>query len=247
MWFKKEQEPLIEFFSTVPGLYDIEETRPQPAQKFIPDWWKNLPKQKPFPAQQTVRVCPSFPDYFSQGFILPMWADTTIASNSFTGDWAWAQGRQDKDNPFSIDLHPKEQYTDFVTPIYQGEIGASVFKLVSPWQVITPKGWSVLQLPLFYHFNKDWSVLPGIINTDVHHQINQQIMMHGDGNAKEIIIKRGTPFVQYIPFKRTKYNHVSRAANEFDKKKVDKNFAIILTKFGGSGAYSKASKKADRE
>jgi hypothetical protein len=53
---------------------------------------------------------------------------------------------------------------------------------------------------MFYHFEKDFSVLPGIIHTDIHHEINQQVLYHGEG--REVFIPRGTPLAQYIPFKR---------------------------------------------
>jgi hypothetical protein len=42
--------------------------------------------------------------------------------------------------------------------------------------------------------------LPGVIRTDIHHELNQQVLYHGGG--KEVFIRRGEPFVQYIPYKR---------------------------------------------
>jgi hypothetical protein len=53
---------------------------------------------------------------------------------------------------------------------------------------------------MFYHFEKEFSVLPGVIHTDVHHELNQQVLYHGTGG--EVFIPRGTPLAQYIPFKR---------------------------------------------
>jgi hypothetical protein len=76
-----------------------------------------------------------------------------------------------------------------------------MFKAMGPWRIITPHGWSVLQLPLFYHFNREWSVLPGVIDTDIHNEINQQVLYHGSGRA--ITIKQGDPFVLYVPFQRS--------------------------------------------
>ena len=50
-------------------------------------------------------------------------------------------------------------------------------------------GWSVWQLPMYYDFNPLFEVLPGIIWSDRHHEINQQMLMKRYG---EFTIKRGT-------------------------------------------------------
>jgi hypothetical protein len=73
----------IQFISTVEGLESIEECLPRPAKHFIPKWFKDIPINN----NMSVRVCPSFPDYFSQGYIIPMWCDTEIKSNN--SGWNW--------------------------------------------------------------------------------------------------------------------------------------------------------------
>lgn len=243
--FNRSSKPVIEVYSTVPGLEDIEEARPQVSSKFIPNWWKDFPKQEPYPAVQTVKVCPSFPEYFSQGIIIPMWADTTLVYDEVTTQWRWTCGNPSKVNPFSIEIHPPAQFTKYVTPVTQGTKGNFVFKFNSPWRIRTPKGYSVLQLPVFYHFNNEFSVLPGIIHTDFHTEINQQVVYHG--NNKEIFIKRGTPLVQYIPFKRTKFEVVVRGQNEEDRKKDSIGLINLVSKYLGSGAYKSSHMKLERE
>ena len=116
-----------------------------------------------------------------------------------------------------------------------------VFKFISPWNLITPKGYSVLQLPMFYHFSNDFSVLPGIIHTDTHHELNQQILYHGEG--KEIFIRRGTPLVQYIPFKRSKYNITTRDSTVEDLTRFSEVTVNIFSKFPGAGAYKSRHKR----
>ena len=239
--FKKEKNPLITFCSTVPGLNSIEDIRPQPANKFIPDWWKGLPKHDLLGEVPTVRVCPSFPDFFSSGFVIPMWADVMLQYDDLTESWKWIAGRPHSSNPFSVEVHPNTQFIDFVTPTAQGDPGSMVFKFISPWNLITPKGYSVLQLPMFYHFSNDFSVLPGIIHTDTHHELNQQILYHGEG--KEIFIRRGTPLVQYIPFKRSKYNITTRDSTVEDLTRFSEVTVNIFSKFPGAGAYKSRHKR----
>ena len=227
----------IQFISTVEGLGSIEECLPRPAKHFIPEWFKNIPSLTEDAV--TVKNCPSFPDYFSQGYIIPMWSDVKLKSDK--NDWSW-------ETPTSLiawDHHGQGQFLNYTNASFNGVDGQFVFKAVSPWHIITPPGWSVLQLPLFYHFNKDWSVLPGVIDTDIHHEINQQVLYHGNG--KEIIIKRGDPFVLYIPFKRSnKIKHIVNYQTKKNKKIFKEHLLDLSSRFTPSGAYRERQRKRDK-
>ncbi len=227
----------IEFISIVEGLESVEECLPKPSKSFIPQWFKNAP----YKIEETVTVknCPSFPDYFSQGYVLPMWCDVTLKyENNF---WSW----KTPDSLFSWSCHDNDQFLDYVDASFNGIDANFVFKANCPWKIITSPGWSVLQLPLFYHFNKEWSVMPGIIDTDIHHEINQQVLYHG--NSKEITIKRGDPFVMYIPFKRSKKIKLeTRYQNKKDNNRFNSNSFDILTKFRPNGIYRKKQRERDK-
>jgi len=232
----KKEEPLIEFFSLAPGLELIEECIPKPTKSFTPDWWKAIPSQvnkspENFFGISTVKMCPSFPDYFSQGFVVTMWADTLLTYDESSATWNSHVGAQSGSNPFSVEAHINEQFIDHVNPTLLGSTGNFVFKLNCPWKIKTPKNYSVLQLPMFYHFNSEFSVLPGVIHTDIHHDINQQLVYYGNG--KEIFIPRGTPLAQYIPFKRNKYTHEVRSANAVDRDILVRKALGHTTKFFG--------------
>lgn len=225
----------IQFISTVEGLETIEECLPRPAKYFIPQWFKDIPNE----SWKSVKICPSFPDYFSQGYIIPMWADSSLECTD--EGWKWESASQS----FRWQIHSNDQLIDHKKPNFNGVEGQFVFKAVSPWRIITPPGWSVLQLPLFYHFNQEWSVLPGVIDTDIHTEINQQVLYHGKG--KEVIIKCGDPFVLYIPFKRSdKLKHEVRYQTAEEHKRFNKDQLILNQSFTGSGAYRKMQRKRDK-
>jgi len=230
-------KPRIEFISMVEGLESVEECRPRPAKHFIPQWFKDIPSSAPM----TVKGCPSFPDYFSMGYVLPMWTDLKL---SFSKKDEWSSLTPSEN--FKIDAHLNSQFIDYVKPNFLGVEGEAVFKFICPWRIITPKGWSVLQLPLFYNFNKEFSALPGVIDTDIHHEINQQVLYHG--SKEEIDIKRGTPLVLYVPFKREDVylDADIRFANEKDMKKIDKNLLNYNTLFR-PGIYRKMQRDRDRD
>jgi hypothetical protein len=227
---------VIEFVSTIEGLESIEECRPKPAKSYIPQWFKDIPSS----SIDSVKVCPSFPDFFSNGYVMPMWTDSRIVYNKDTDHW----GQETSLPGNNIESHHKGQMLDYVSPYFNGVEANFVFKANSPWRIITPPGWSVLQLPMFYHFNQEWSVLPGIIDTDTMHQVNQQILYHGDN--KVISINRGDPLAIYIPFKREKLTLSVRSQTEKDRKKFRSNDMNILTKFIGSGVYRSMQRNRDK-
>jgi hypothetical protein len=202
--FKKQKNPVIKFVSTVPGLEGLEDVRPVPASQFYPKWWKGVPFQDKKTNDYTVKACPAMPDYFSQGYVMPMWADTTLEYDPETTGYRWKMGRGGA--PYSWDIHTNSQMIDHVgNTSHQGSDANFIFKASCPWRIVAPKGYSILQLPLFYHFNNEFSVLPGIIRSDIHHEINQQVLLH-QSEKKSIFIKRGSPFVQYIPIKRENFD-----------------------------------------
>jgi hypothetical protein len=229
--------PKIEFVSTVPGLDLIEECRPKPAKRFIPQWFKDVPAA-PNQLLPTVRICPSFTDYFSLGYIIPMWTDLKLKHED--GKWSWESSSED----FKMSGHPSEQFIKYASPTLNGVEGQFFFKALSPWRIITPKGWSVLQLPLFYHFNSEFSVSPGVIDTDIFTQANQQVLYHGNG--KEIEIKRGTPFALYVPFKReSSFLDIEvRSGTEEDIEKFTKQDAVFLEN-NEYGLYRKLQRQRD--
>jgi hypothetical protein len=225
----------IQFISTVEGLESIEECLPRPAKNFIPKWFKDILSTN----TMSVKICPSFPDYFSQGYIIPMWSDVQLINNE--EGWAW----QTSTDRFSWSIHENHQFLDYTQASFNGDNAQFVFKANCPWRIVTPPGWSVFQLPLFYHFNKEYSVLPGIIDTDIHHEINQQILYHGNG--KDVIIKSGDPFVLYIPFKRSnKLKHETRYQNKKEEKKFKSDVLRINKSFKPNGIYRQLQRKRDK-
>lgn len=239
MIFKKEKKPFIKFVCNIPGFEKIEEIQPRPAVKFLPDWWKQIPIKND--SGYTVKICPSMGDYLSNGFILPMWMDMTFKYLKDNDLWESSHSPE----PFlPVVAHGKHQLNDYANVNFGGKDSSIIIKTQSPWKIITPKGYSVLQLPLFYNFNKDFTVLPGIIDTDIYGEVNVQMAYHGNG--EEIFIKRGTPLCVYIPFKRTKYDLFFDAETEEEKNKFKILKYDIITKFEGSGWYRSLQRKRDK-
>ena len=228
------KKPFIKFINM---SSDLDDCKPIDSKKFIPSWWKNLPlTHNGIP---TIKNCPSFPDYFGSGYIVPMWLDVTATpqeNDSFLFSKKFA--------PFpGWDVHPGEQFVEHV-PAYVGDRKVThTLKINCPWHIITSPGYSVMQIPLFYEFNRNWTVLPGIIDTDTHHQINQQVMIHS--NLEPIEFKKGQPLALYVPFKRQSYSLESRDATNSDIEYFEKKEEELQKFRKGGNAYRKLQRDRD--
>jgi len=233
-FFKKKTKPTVKVWSTVPGLEEI--VPPVPAIDCIPDWFKTMPKDvgnEMHPG--TAKRCPAFVDYFSQGFVIKLWCDVAITI------------REDKsyslftpEDVFQFKNHGDEQFLDHIPD--RGGM-SMVLKAVCPWKVMTPPGYSIMQLPMLYNYNADFTVLPGTIWTDIHHDVNQQIAFHRTG---DFFLKRGTPLALYIPFKREKMELEVEPINPELSYRTQVSYYWWASKFkGGYKEHQAIIKKGD--
>jgi hypothetical protein len=235
----------VEFISTVDGLSSIEECLPKKSTNYIPEWWKALPLERSIRSLESAspgnaRNCPSFADYFSEGYIIPMWTDIILYYNSDENVWKY----RISDTRFQVLTHSGEQYANHVDHKFLGKDTYFIFKLMSPWRMISPEGYSMYQLPMFYDFNPDYSVIPGIRDSDIYHEVSIQLLIHSD--KKEIFIPRGTPLAQYIPFKKTSVEIETRDSNDEDKRKFAADDLNFTTKLPGSKVYHKLRQNGDK-
>lgn len=190
----------------------------------LPDYLVNMPKWlDPTNVQEkgTIATCPAISEYFDMGYVVPLWCDV-----KFTFKENGEYGAICSDPRFSFSAHSNRQFKDFLPSHIRSSV-KMVLKANSPWKVKTPDGYSMLQLPLYYHYDKLFETLPGIIWTDVYHEINQQMAIKQFG---EFVLKKGHPMAMYIPYKRDNFSTIIEGPN----KKNSKWGAIADT-----GLYSK--------
>jgi len=241
---KKDDTPIISFVSTVPGLENLENVIPRPSREFSPSWWSKIPAVDPDTKSGTVRVCPAMNDYFSQGYVMPMWADTTIKYDKQEDLWSVYSGKDG--HLYDWAMHTNDQALNHTSFKTLGLAADFIFKAMCPWKIITRKGWSVYQLPMFYHFDHDFSVLPGIRDADIYHNVSQQVLYFGNG--EEVTIKQGEPFAQYVPFERKKIVADIRYQTPKDVKKFQTESLKYASVFANpvKGTYHKEQRERDR-
>jgi hypothetical protein len=238
--FNRKKEPLMTWMTAVPGLADDPVCQPQKASQFIPSWWKDMPQfadtdepeRLSLRRTRTAKRCPSFVEWFSTGVILPAWCDMAFKYNDETKTWAAATGANQ--SPYIIDIHTNDQMLNYMDYKHRGDKAQLVFKLTSPWFLKTPKGYSTLQLPLFYQNDRDWTVAAGTWHSDVLHDTNQQVFYFGDG--KEVFIKKGQPLVHYVTYKRRKTDFITKTMNVDEVRLINSVSVVVNSK--GSKGYS---------
>ena len=235
------------FWSVIKGLEEV--IPPQPAKKYIPNWYKDLPpfvskiegeKVKPEEKkyQSTIKVCPVVHDWFLQGYVLPMWCDLYIEINE---DNSWSC------NSSFPNMSPEAtQHSAYITwlPEQYKKNAVAMFRIKSPWRMKTPAGYSSYQFPMYYHFNPDFEVPPGPVWSDEYHLIDPQIIIKHYGVNK---INCGTPLCVYVPYKRepddTFQYEIKRRDEECEilEQKTD---LMAYTKF--EGGYKEMQKEKSR-
>ena len=217
----------IIFWTDLKGLPEIEPIKP--AIKFLPEWFKNVPLYPPDSNLNpdlhlgTIKQCPGFIDLFKKGFVVPLWCDLYLEIKETEIKW------KTPNDKFIFSFHNNVQFKDHLPSHAQKNVIA-VLKTICPWRVRTPPEISLLQLPMLYHYNPHFTVASGIVDTDIYHEINQQMIFHKIENIK---IKRGTPLCMYIPFRREEFNYIVRETNSTDEKIQNKHFFDASSTFSG--------------
>ena len=215
---------LIEFIATIPGLEDQKDILPYESDKSIPEWWRSAPydsnieESKYQPESMFVRRCPAFPDLFSSGYILPMWADTTIYFNKKNYEWRWRCGQ--KESPFIIDFFDGKAFSDYGKYYLNGLKANAIFQFHSPWMIRSSENISIFQFPIFYSDTDGFGVMPGTFDADLTAQMKIEVGYFFD--EKEVFIKKGTPLVQYIPYQKINSELIIRGFTEEDRKHLNK-------------------------
>lgn len=230
----KVKKPDIEFITPHKTL--LETAPPVPGAQMIPDWFTKMNKdipdlEGPFPkvgdwieefTGHTIKKCPAVVDYFTQGYVIPLWSDILIQKIEDRIHW-----ENNKLDIGVIEFHNFQQ-----APTYHFKEGdyRHPLKFISPWWFKTPPGYSTLFLQPQLHPQDNYTLFPGIVETDSFHQINFPAVWHTEGDT---ILKRGIPFLHVIPFKREKIKNINRFAEAEDHDMITYQQTALRSKFTG--------------
>jgi hypothetical protein len=187
----------IKFTSTDPVV--VEQFSPKPANKSVPGWYRDLGmwEKNQFPGEgwPTVKHCMPVQDMITSGYIITNPYDTIIEPFESQGITDYTTKSVVADY---IKSHDHQQ-----CPVTIGQYRRHYFKINQPWIVRTPPGYSCLFVQPFYHFEDRYTLLPSIVDTDLH---DLEVSLPGYATTdKEFKLEVGQPLIQIIPFKRDEW------------------------------------------
>lgn len=186
----------IEFYKC---LDVMDEYKPIPAVKFLPEWYK---KQKSYIGNEmkpdgkgqttaTIKKCMPVHDAMTLGYMLFTPVDLYITKKEDGSTWfEWP-------SLDIIEFHSQEQVDE-----YPG-INQNVPKIINPWGIKTPKGYSIFFInPL--HRPSPIRIFEGVVDCDAYiAPVNFPFQLNDPDFTG--IIPAGTAIAQAIPFKRDSF------------------------------------------
>jgi hypothetical protein len=224
---------MIRFFST---LEWVEKDYPiVKANKHLPAWIKCMPGHGPYDPDDkfqetyvkattsTIKNCFGMRNLFDRGFIIPMWTDTWIEKDPKSEQIWFHQPMMFPDEgkkPVKTETVMFANYmmVDWL-PQAAKDTNRAMVKFDNVWYAESSTH-NLLQVPLFYHYNEDFSCTMGVIPiTDYGlSQINLNLILKKD----KVHVKAGTPLVMLIPV--PKEIHVPFKVGKMFKKKSLEDF-----------------------
>ena len=221
-------EKIIKFIAHQ-EYFNLKEDHPTPIKLNIPQWYKKLEHSRDM---QTVKGCMPFLDTLTTGYLFKVPQDYTFKNNvkNEKGEPdSFFTPKQIDDNLLSAksinlgrrdtEFHGIQQLNG--SPLVDKNNNQPFIKIMNPWKIITPPGYSCLFLPPMNNHDDRFSIIPGIVDTDTFpNEINFPIIINGDKYPTlDTTIKKGTPYVQVIPFKRDSWKmKVESADTEYFRK-----------------------------
>jgi hypothetical protein len=202
------KRPKIEFFSLSP---DITRLAPiVPAHKFKPQWFEkatkefvNITKQEGYgtePVRHTAK-CPGVFNLIRYGWVMTTWQDIIIETNGDKQLFIWktpidqSKLRSKTQMDENVGFHPSSQLSDYMGG-WDDSLNC-VLKIHTPWRVIVPKNYYLLEGPLPYSDDNRFTTMPGFFSQEYGvSQLNVQLkwnVLNG-----KTLLKAGTPIAHYM-------------------------------------------------
>lgn len=201
--------------------------KPKPAKEYVPQWYKDAasytdPSGKKAPTMDgkpyaTIKRCMPLYDMMTAGYIIETPYDIYVRQTPTGPYFQWGEMQ-------AIAFQTMEQTQNH--PNFR-DIDYAV-RIVHPWSIKTPKGWSILIMQPTHQEPTPISILPGIVDTD-DFSIPFNMFIKLVDPTFEGMIEAGTPFAQIIPFKRESWTSELGGEEELKKFEADKRkFATVF-------------------
>lgn len=201
---------------------------PKPASKFLPEWYKRVKphagreNKTKFPIR-TVKKCMPVLDAMNLGYIIPLPVDLQVITNHDLS-LIKIEGRNPDMQP-QVEFHQWCQVASEKWPIFKQD----PIKFRNPWMIKTKPGYSCYFTSPINHFNEDFELIGGVVDTDKYTSTVNFPAVWKTPNFDDIL-PAGMPLVQVIPFKRDKEKLVVREQTEKEMKTYAKMHTKMSTR-----------------
>lgn len=219
---------------TAPKKYlQLKENYPKPIKFNIPDWYKKLEHKPNF---QTIKGCMPFMESMTSGYVLELPQDLFIKHNVIENGKRITMLLPSLRHDAGVNLNSTKNQGGTThshhqlgkSPLNEKNLNYDFYKILNPWKIETPKGYSCLFIPPLNNNDDRFSIIPAIVQTDKYDmEINFPFVINGDKySVLETTLKKGTPYVQIIPFKREDWNMTIGTNNEEKNKLINLKYDL---------------------
>jgi hypothetical protein len=197
------------------------------AVKFLPDWWKNIPKELivdgnffPYP---TMKKCDGFINLYKQGIILPMWSDLALeVGPQGSNDIRW----QFADCQTQLDFHAPEQSNYIFKPDDTLHV-----KILSPWKIKTSEDILWHCNDVFWHrANMLTRTCPGMVSFRYQYATHVNLVVKRISTKRTETISFLDPLVHFVPVTERPIDLRHHLLDDVEfKKLVDVKKAVTFT------------------
>jgi len=189
-FFHRRKKVIVDCFTADSFAYEYAPIIRGP--KAFPNWWTKLPiadvNDINFSFEQrNMRRCYGFLELYKRSIVIPSWTDMRFKITPDKG-YTWLK----TSGPDPIE-HSKNQYQGGFDNYYHS-------KLSSPWMLKEKTGLHFLFTSAIWNLeNYDFLIPPGILEYDVNHATNVNILIPKKKTEYSFFIPVGKPLVHIIP------------------------------------------------
>jgi hypothetical protein len=187
---------------------------PVPGRYLIPEWYKNIKGDlKPSSIRSmNIKHCKPFLDTLMAGYLIKNPIDQIINFNVPNPNKdnkldTWININSEiQEHPFvkiinlnrGHEVHPLEQIGGESCPYAKTNKMWAIYKILNPWTIDIPKGYSVLFTPPLNRPNDNLEILSGIVDSGHPAPTNFPCVFKKEGTW---LLEKGTPIATVFPFK----------------------------------------------
>ena len=198
----------VQFVSSLPKMVNVF-PEPEPASMNVPDWYKkqlsyheNDKTPKNGSQTLTIKKCMAISDAMLSGYVLKAPCDIYIDTTNEEDPVYQMANNLTFSRPIT-GSHEEYQYNEM--PIDKDFYVKKLLRVNMIWLVKTMPGYSCMFLNPLLGDKSPLNAIPGVIDTDTFYPVGLFSFLVKK-NYKGTI-KKGTPLLQVIPFKREDYSH----------------------------------------